>query len=434
MAVIELPTSNEGPLILLSTPQLNPSDTVYAGQLAMVSCSEAKPYIEPSEPFGVTYTGNGETNMGRNVEMILSGPDSEDSVLSQTRLYFNGRSMGCGSSTNLLHTKPGQRDPEPTDGDAERGRSTKAFAGGAGSSSTSASASSSSMTSADPTTNDQSDPQIFISNDWNDVENARSRFVMHIVQQPRQSRMCGSGDMDRRMVDPTPVIEVMVKNVETGEETVPDESDPRVHMLSVTAVLMDENRQPIPSTNEPPYRNLLVGNCIASPMFLHANEIVDEEGFAPLDTSSSDPNLKRCLFVFADLSIRNAGRYTIQFALTSINQSLGFTPGYTGPVGRILMSEFSELIVVYRPKDFPGVYKTSPLSRALRQHGFRIPISPGFRRTDIPTTHTTPGSSSLASGSVNAPDSEQDADTPGDNRVTRSNSGRKSRARNEERM
>ncbi|KAI8800650.1 velvet factor-domain-containing protein [Cladochytrium replicatum] len=432
MAIIELPTPNEGPLIPVR-PQQTPSDTPHAGQMARVCFPAAKPFVEPDHLVGVTHSGNGETNVGKNSEMHMSVLESEGVEHAGT-FFFNGGSMSSQNYLSLCTTKPGQRDPEPTDGDAERGRSTRGFAGGAGSSSTSVSASSSSMTPAVPFSSDQSDPHIAISNDWNDAENARSRFVMRIIQQPRQSRMCGSGDMDRRMVDPTPVIEVMVKDVKTGEETVPDESDPRVHMLSVTAVLLDENKQPIPSTNEPPYRNLLVGNCIASPMFLHANEIVDEEGLPPPDTATSDPNLKRCLFVFADLSIRNAGRYTIQFALTSINQSLGFTPGYAGAVGRILMTEFSELILVYRPKDFPGVYKTSPLSRALRQHGFRIPISPGFRRSDIPTTYTTPGNSSLASGSVNAPDSEQDADVQASSRTASSSSIRKIRARNEERM
>ncbi|KAJ1564770.1 hypothetical protein HK096_006351 [Nowakowskiella sp. JEL0078] len=48
--------------------------------------------------------------------------------------------------------------------------------------------------------------------------------------------------------------------------------------------------------------------------------------------------------------------------------------------GKIITSVCSRTITVFRPKDFPGVFKTSELSKALAREGLRITINTGRRR------------------------------------------------------
>ncbi|KAJ3129986.1 hypothetical protein HK098_007252 [Nowakowskiella sp. JEL0407] len=177
------------------------------------------------------------------------------------------------------------------------------------------------------------------------------KFDLEIVQQSLQARMCGFGDVDRRVIDPLPVLEILIKN-EDGQRQRPLESDEEVHRLMVRASLCKPNLETIYNNMQSPF--LLVGNTTATPLFL--TEATGETSFDVLN-----PDAPRCLVVFTDLSIRSMAP--------------------SSPlVGKVLKKVYSTNITVYRPKDFPGVYRTSTLSTALASTGLKIANNAGRRR------------------------------------------------------
>lgn len=233
---------------------------------------------------------------------------------------------------------------------------------------------------------------------------SKERFHLHVRQQPIGARACGSGDRDRRPVDPPPIVQILLTDYNPrSNDDIEVLRDPR---FTVGCLLF-----PIPDTpsswDRPPnleqtardeqerlerkdtkdkesskYDNslapLLSGKAFMSPFYVDADP---DPNSAPSHPSSSNGpssppapahlrsasklNQPATFFIFADLSVRSAGLYRLQFRL--MNWGAVEDTGMAMP---ILAEAWSEPFRVYNAKDFPGMQDSSLLAEGLKQLGF----------------------------------------------------------------
>ncbi|KAJ1567291.1 hypothetical protein HK096_010351, partial [Nowakowskiella sp. JEL0078] len=116
----------------------------------------------------------------------------------------------------------------------------------------------------------------------NELESGK-RYFLEIIQEPDQARMCGFGDLDRRVVDPIPVLELYTLTI-SGSKRRPSH---QLQMI-VHAALRKENHELIEPT-VPPQPNLLVGNTTSSCLFF-------SEDIGSVKDDILNPDEPRCLF------------------------------------------------------------------------------------------------------------------------------------------
>ena len=175
-------------------------------------------------------------------------------------------------------------------------------------------------------------------------------------QQPIAARACGFGERDRRVIDPPPIIQLLVTDPKTG---VADTEELRYSLNVVHCTLWNAD-----GTNEetalvqPDRRTTrrLMGQLVASPSV--AKDEHDVEG---------------CFFCFPDLSCRTHGKYRLRFVLMRIDPMNLHVGGFSP----ILAEVFSESFTVYTAKDFPGMRPSSALTRALKLQGCNIQVKKG---------------------------------------------------------
>ncbi|KAE8380305.1 velvet factor-domain-containing protein [Aspergillus bertholletiae] len=219
---------------------------------------------------------------------------------------------------------------------------------------------------------------------------AASRYHLHIRQQPIAARACGSGDRDRRPVDPPPIIQLLLTDFDPVSDQDKDIlQDPRfaVGCLLFPAATSSQQAPPeverggtiresrLGSTTSGQSTPLLSGKAFVSPFYVDADP---DPATAPSHPSSEDcVTLQRPLgglvrkkqpstfFIFSDLSIRTAGVYRLQFRL----MNWGHVED-TGQPMPILAEAWSEPFRVYPAKDFPGMRDSSLLAEGLKELGF----------------------------------------------------------------
>lgn len=228
----------------------------------------------------------------------------------------------------------------------------------------------------------------------------QSRYHLHVRQQPIAARACGAGDRDRRPVDPPPIVQILLTDFDPESQDDRDIlSDPR---FTVGCLLF-----PVPDTtdwtpaseadSQSTERDadgvaraddsfstpLLSGKAFMSPFFVDADP---DPNSAPTHPSSEDIhpfasasghsqpqslrnasklNQPATFFIFADLSIRSAGLYRLQFRL--MNWGSVEDTGQSMP---ILAEAWSDPFRVYAAKDFPGMRDSSILAEGLKELGF----------------------------------------------------------------
>ena len=170
-------------------------------------------------------------------------------------------------------------------------------------------------------------------------------------QQPIAARACGFGERDRRVIDPPPVVQLLITDIKTG---VAEVEGLRYSLHVVHCTLWNED-----GTNEetaliqPGQRTSrrLMGQLVASPTV--AKDEHDVEG---------------CFFCFPDLSCRTLGRYRLRFVLFRIDPMDLYVGGFSQVIAEVL----SDVFTVYGAKDFPGMRPSSGLTRALKLQGRNI--------------------------------------------------------------
>lgn len=184
--------------------------------------------------------------------------------------------------------------------------------------------------------------------------------VLSIRQQPRAARACGFGERDRRVIDPPPIVQLTVTNVDTG---VQDTEELRYCYNVVHCTLWNaEGTHEETALMQPERRSTrrLMGQLVASPSI--AKDENDAEG---------------CFFIFPDLSCRTNGRYRLRFVLMRVDP-LNLNVGGFSP---ILTDVYTDVFTVYTAKEFPGMQSSSALTRALKLQGINVQVKKGNHKT-----------------------------------------------------
>ncbi|KAH8122780.1 hypothetical protein FP744_10004525 [Trichoderma asperellum] len=184
-------------------------------------------------------------------------------------------------------------------------------------------------------------------------------FELKMRQQPNAARACGFGDRDRRVIDPPPIVELIVTNPNLTQE------DVRVYLryesYVMSCAIFDESGERDSSymPEEYQHQRRLMGSLVSTPFV------------------GQDENGKEgCFFCFSDLSCRTPGSFRLKFTLMMID------PGRAGSVRHfpILAEIKSEPFKVYSAKEFPGMVASSSLAKRLKEQGCIISIKKGNDR------------------------------------------------------
>ncbi|KAF4763729.1 hypothetical protein HAV15_001125 [Penicillium sp. str.  len=231
----------------------------------------------------------------------------------------------------------------------------------------------------------------------------QSRYHLHIRQQPIAARACGAGDRDRRPVDPPPIVQILLTDFDSNSQDDRDLlQDPRftkhIRASAITTgtktgtgigtTIENANEKEkgeretdgIARTDDNFSTPLLSGKAFMSPFYV--DEDPDPNSAPAHPSSITDPHLDNSphnaynhaasrlhqpatFFIFADLSIRSAGLYRLQFRL--MNWGSVEDTGQSMP---ILAEAWSDPFRVYPAKDFPGMRDSSILAEGLKELGF----------------------------------------------------------------
>ncbi|GAB7356867.1 hypothetical protein MBLNU459_g7736t1 [Dothideomycetes sp. NU459] len=189
-----------------------------------------------------------------------------------------------------------------------------------------------------------------------------SEYTLSVRQQPIAARACGFGERDRRVVDPPPILELALKDRETGQWDV--DATPYVyttlHCTLINAVSRQDESQIEPHRPDLPATQRLMGTSVASPF-----------------SGRDEFGRRGTFFVFPDLSCRSPGLYRFRFRLLIVDP-LNLSIGSTSKIQSFIDSEPFE---VFTAKEFPGMRASSPLLKALRRQGLNVAVKKGREAT-----------------------------------------------------
>lgn len=224
------------------------------------------------------------------------------------------------------------------------------------------------------------------------------RHHLYVRQQPIAARACGTGDRDRRVLDPPPIVQLLLTDFDpNSQEDRKILEDPQFALGCLLFSVSDSpprlpttDGEKIPEggddgvahTNQAFCSPLLYGKTFMSPFFVNADPEPNSAPTHPtsnngyqvsssdlLQPENSDSASKlhqpATFFIFADLSIRSAGFYRLQFRL--MDWGSAETTGQSMP---ILAESWSDIFRVYPAKDFPGMRDSSILANGLKEMGF----------------------------------------------------------------
>lgn len=186
-------------------------------------------------------------------------------------------------------------------------------------------------------------------------------------QQPQSARSCGFGDKDRRVIDPPPIVELVVQ----GPDLTDQERDRyiRFDTYIVQCCIYDSTGKEDLSMLHDVGRTSrrLMGTDVA-----HGVAVDDEHGKLG------------CFFAFPDLSCRTGGDYRLSFALT-------MKPADFNPLKDKRLRTFppvhTQVFTVYNAKDFPGMMPSSELAKTLQRQGLPISIKKGAMKPERKDGH-----------------------------------------------
>ena len=182
------------------------------------------------------------------------------------------------------------------------------------------------------------------------------KFRLAMRQQPKAARACGSGERDRRNIDPPPIVQLHIEAPGLAKHEI--DRYLRYEGYVVNCGIYDEtgahDASHMPS--EYRYQRRLTGSLVGTPFY--GKDEGGQEG---------------CFFPFSDLSVRTLGKYRLKFNLIMLDTT---RPGQHIHFP-ILAEVFSDVFDVYTAKEFPGINESSKLVRRLREQGCIISIKKG---------------------------------------------------------
>ncbi|KAI8671390.1 Sexual development regulator velC [Fusarium keratoplasticum] len=250
---------------------------------------------------------------------------------------FTGQQFLSATAPMVSGTNPNSPAPSPTESRPDPMRISDLLSPGAGSGSRSSSISSSKRPG--------------------DVD---ANYKLRIRQQPVAARSCGFGERDRRVVDPPPIVQLIIE----GPNLTPEEISKQLRYCHyvMSCSIYDESGARDASFMPEEYRQQrrLMGSLVGAP-FVGKDEH-NEEG---------------CFFCFPDLSCRTPGSFRLKFSLVKIDparaRELRHFP--------VLVEAKSDVFTVYTAKDFPGMQASTRLTKRLKEQGCIISIKKGNDRS-----------------------------------------------------
>ncbi|KAG0261301.1 hypothetical protein BG011_001127 [Mortierella polycephala] len=207
-------------------------------------------------------------------------------------------------------------------------------------------------------------------------------YELTIEQNPVHARMCGFGEKDRRPIDPPPIVRLIVYMEDGTPVDLNADDTVNVSRFMVMAEIYSAD-QSTPCT-------LVVNPATTTqmPAASSAVQTIGDSTMSVLDLAVPSPIASRNLtgatgasgnllkdldgqpgifFAFPDLSVRTEGTYTLKFSFAMLPEPPVMTSS-------ILATVFSEAFEIYPAKHFPGMNRSTPLSKKLFDQGVRIPL------------------------------------------------------------
>lgn len=183
-----------------------------------------------------------------------------------------------------------------------------------------------------------------------------AEYKLRIRQQPVAARSCGFGERDRRVIDPPPIVQLLVEGAHLSEEEKKERLRYCHYVMSCSIYDESGTRDAAFMPEEYRQQRRLMGSLAGAP-FVGKDEF-GEEG---------------CFFCFPDLSCRTPGAFRLKFSLVKIDpvraREIRHFP--------VLVEVKSDVFNVYSAKDFPGMQASTELTKRLKEQGCIISIKKG---------------------------------------------------------
>jgi hypothetical protein len=182
------------------------------------------------------------------------------------------------------------------------------------------------------------------------------QFRLKLRQQPKAARSCGFGERDRRVIDPPPIVELIIESSTLTDDEIRAYRCDGSYVMSCS--IWDESGKRDASYMPEEYRHQrrLMGSLVGTP-FVGKDEH-GQEG---------------CFFPFADLSCRTPGSFRLKFSVIMID------PSQAGRIRHFptLTEVQSDVFTVYNAKDFPGMVASTQLAHSLKAQGCILQLKKG---------------------------------------------------------
>jgi|SRR2546423_1522097 len=187
----------------------------------------------------------------------------------------------------------------------------------------------------------------------------RTGFKLAVRQHPERTGIFEFGENHRFSIDPPPIVELVISSTEKEalilQCTLWNEegTEHRNIIRTTTGIAAKPNSDEAPPKQlEEKHAPAMIGKISTSAVYL------------------KDEHSKYGLFyIFPDLSIRVEGRYRLKFDLHLV---LPPDPLACSVPNRVVAEVFSDIFVVYPAEKFPGMMKSTALTKAIANQGIQI--------------------------------------------------------------
>ncbi|KAJ3009253.1 hypothetical protein HKX48_008076 [Thoreauomyces humboldtii] len=194
-----------------------------------------------------------------------------------------------------------------------------------------------------------SNPYQFITLNQSPRQRTSRNYVLKLRQQPKHSRMCGFGEkVDRRPLDPPPIIQLEIKNTSFADE---NSYLYNPYYFMYASLIAPEGEEELHLLRDGKTRST-TGSIVSS--LYRLKDLDNKDG---------------AFFVFPDLSVRMEGTYRLKFSLFEIINTEIYH----------CTSICSDIFNVYPAKKFPGMEESTFLSRTFAEQGLKIRIRKELR-------------------------------------------------------
>ncbi|PUU84040.1 velvet factor-domain-containing protein [Tuber borchii] len=187
------------------------------------------------------------------------------------------------------------------------------------------------------------------------VQRSPGRYQIQVRQQPVAARACGFGERDRRVIDPPPIVQLIINDSAGNSDSTEMRYPFNVVHCTLWSIDGHSDETALIGMDKRQTRRLM-GTLVSSPFVGQ-----DEEG------------KEGCFFCFPDLSCRTHGKYRLRFVLMRLEPSDLQPEGYTP----IITETLSDIFTVYTAKEFPGMRPSTSLTKALKRQGCAISVKKG---------------------------------------------------------